>query len=106
ELAAEHPAVRGVGDLVERPLLQMELHLIERPLRLVEELEGLAQPFEREVLVEDHLVGLEDRVRELARGHAEYARTDAEGLSGREGEEGPVEIEILAVEVPGERLVG
>src|SRR5207253_7007019 len=43
---------------------------------------------------------------ELARGEARDAGPQVEARPGREGQVGPVEIEVLAVEVPGERLVG
>src|SRR5439155_8837741 len=55
---------------------------------------------------EHELPDAEDRVRELAGGDGRYARADAEALARREGEEGPVEVEVLAGEAPGQGLVG
>ena len=84
----------------------MDLHLIEAADRLLEQLEGLREALGRQVLVQEELVGAEDRVRELPEREARDARPDVEALPGREGEEAPVEVEVLAVEVAGEVLVG
>src|SRR5581483_516614 len=73
---------------------------------MVEELEGLRRALERQVLVEDHLADAEDRVRELPEARAEDARPEAERLPGRERQVRPIEVEVLPVEVAGERLVG
>src|SRR5438876_586708 len=106
DLPPEHPAVLLVGDLGEGPLETVHLHLVEGAERLLEELEGLTRALHREIVVEDHLADAEDRVRELAPGEARDAGPQVEARPGREGQVGPVEIEVLAVEVPGERLVG
>src|SRR5206468_7831241 len=106
DLPAEHPAVLLVRDLVEGPLEAVDLHLIENADRAGEQLESLARTLWREILVEHHLAHAEDRVRELAGIEARHAGPDAEVLPRREGEVRPVEVEVLAAEVAGERLVG
>src|SRR5439155_491563 len=47
----------------------------------------------------------EDGVRELTQGESGDARADAEARAGREGEERPVEVEVLAREAARQRLV-
>jgi hypothetical protein len=77
-LAAERPAVLGVGDLVEGPLERMQLHLLERAHRLAEERHRFGEPLRREVVVVHEFARAEDGVRELAAGEREEARPDAE----------------------------
>ena len=105
-LAPEHPAVLLVRDLVERPLEDVELHLIEAADGLLEQLERLRESLGREVLIEEHLIGAEDRVRELPEREARDARPHVEALAGGESEVAPVEVEVLTVEVAGQVLVG
>src|SRR5439155_26342616 len=47
----------------------------------------------------------EDGVRELTQGESGDARADAEARAGREGEERPVEVEVLARKAARQRLV-